>query len=127
MLGRAIFALDRSAYKVSGFHNSKSSITYATIFSPDLLEVLPRSYHRATTTDWGSLCCNRANSVYEEIEVKTKLSASDMSERAKMEALKEKEALEKRKKSLKKRKKLPKPLAKLARVEGASDMDDFVL
>ena len=48
------------------------------MFSMDFLEVLPQSCYRATNTNWESLYNKRPNSIYEEVETKVRLSASDV-------------------------------------------------
>ena len=59
-------------------YTSNLSITQANMFSMDFAEALPQSCYRATSTDWESLYNKRPNSIYEEVEMKVRLSASDI-------------------------------------------------
>ena len=52
----------------------------------DFLEVLPQSCYRATNTNWESLYNKRPNSIYEVVETKARLSASDIPQSAEIEA-----------------------------------------
>ena len=55
------------------------------MFSVDFLEALPQSCYRATNTNWETLYNKRPNSIYEEVEMKVRLSASDIPQSVEIE------------------------------------------
>lgn len=67
------------------FHTLNLSIIYANPFSTDFLEALPRACQRATATDWEILHSTLPNIIYEAVDMKTKMSASDIPQSAEIE------------------------------------------